>query len=199
MPRLPKEQSNPGLVPVMERELNIDLTGQVDFMDACGKLVELGFNEEDIGLVMGVVLQGKPISLKRWEYWKRKVPEFKKFLQGARGKVLNYAVAKLIRSACGYDYSERKCKYTETWDEEKGEYVKGEIQVEESVKHKHPDPRSLIFLICNLDREGWKATTKTETENKTINLTLDGKATANQIAQLAGGLMKKKQIATEQK
>jgi len=181
---------------ILEHEMNIDPAHQFDLVKILGKMTELGINEADIGLVLGIALQGKPIDRSRISYWMAKYPQLKKYIGDSRRKVLHYALMKLVRRACGYDYTEKVFKYTITTDPETGKRTSSPYEVTEHFKHSKPDTKALLFLICNLDNENWKNINKTDFDNRSVNLNFDGKATAKQIEALAGKLYgrKKKRI-----
>ena len=173
---------------ILENELNVDCNQQFDFVRVMGQLSSMGVNDTDIGLVLGVALQGEPIDRSKISFFKAKYPQLKKYKADARNKVKQYAIAKLIRLACGYDYQEKQLKYKVLIKEDGTQEMHGVAEVTENIKHRPPDRGALIFLICNLDST-WKSVTKaSEVDARSITFQLDGRANSREIAKLAGKL-----------
>ena len=144
------------------------------YIEMAARLKAAGCSIEDIGVIFG-------FSESTIKAWARSYPAFKKAIDEGRKLAGKYVLAQAFRAACGYDYEE----WNEKFDKEGNSLGK-------SVFHKHaePNPKLIMWLMCNLSPEEWKSEHKITVQNdQNINVKLDGKIASEQIMRLAGKLV----------
>lgn len=147
------------------------------YCDIAGRLKAAGFSLEDIGYAFGV---SKTLISK----WMKIHPSFKEALEDGKEVARSHVVATAFMAACGYDYDESNEKFDSA----------GELK-ETSVFHKHqaPNPKLIMWLLCNLSPETWKSEHKILVEkDDTVHVKLDGKMASKQIEELADKLFSDK-------
>lgn len=143
------------------------------YVEMAARLKAAGFSNEDIGYAFGM----DRVTIQKWA---TKHPQFKRALEEGRNVSKSYVVAKALKAACGYDY-----------DESNEKFDKNGNSLGISVFHKHqaPNPKLIMWLLCNLSPEEWKSEHKILVgKEETIHVKLDGKMASKQIEQLAGKL-----------
>lgn len=150
-----KKRGAPSKVKVEEVDLSINgIT-----LDQIEKLAQFGLTDAQISQVL-------KISEASLNNYKKQFPEFYEVLK--RGKIVaDLEVYKsLFKSACGYEYTERKVKYEPAPSvirnpnynpKKKGskEFIPNPdkkpilVEVNETVKHVQPNPTSIIFWSIN--------------------------------------------------
>lgn len=154
------------------------------YVEIAAKLRAAGFSLEDVGYAFGF----KKGTI---DSWSRSHPQFKRALEDGKEIAKSHVVAKAFKAACGYEYED----YNEKWEPNK---ESGELelkQVSKFKKHQPPNPKLIMWLLCNLSPEQWKSEHKILIENeKHITVKLDGKVASKQIAALAGKLLDEPEI-----
>lgn len=111
-----------------------------------------GFTDEQLASLFG-------FSVGVIDYWKREHAEFQKAVRDGRWAFDSNRVQKsLAARACGYDLTEKTYEYRINY--ETGEREK--VLVKEVTKHVPPDPTSIIFWLCNRQKEHWRREVKHE-------------------------------------
>ncbi len=155
------------------------------YVEMAARLTAAGFSLKDIGYAFG--MSARTIST-----WSEKHPQFKRALEEGRSVAKSHVVAKALKAACGYEYTETNEKYypSKTDTDDDGSPVM--ILKDRSVfnKHQAPNPKLIMWLLCNLDPDTWKSEHKILVgKEETIHIKLDGKMASKQIEALAGKLM----------
>lgn len=160
------------------------------YIEMAGKLKAAGFTLDDIAYVFSM-------SKSTISEWEKKHPLFKAAIDEGKQVAKTEILARAFRAACGYDYEESNEKFDE----------KGVLE-SRSVFHKHcpPNPKLIMWLVCNLSPDEWKSEHKILVDHEdTVHVKLDGVAASKQIESLAGKLFgtkdtkKKTIIETEAK
>lgn len=158
-------------------EINPGSKFKKEYVEMAARLKACGFSNEDIAWAFGV-------SKSAINTWQNKYSQFRKALEGGREVAKGHLVAKAFMAAAGYDYVESNEKYDKD----------GNLK-ERSVFHKHqaPNPKLVMWLLCNLAPEEWRSEHKITVErDDTTRVVLDGKIASKQIDALVGKLMKPK-------
>lgn len=160
-----------------ESELHILTKFKPEFAEVAARLVAAGFTEHDLGYTFGV-------SQKTIQDWKVKYPAFKEACKDGREMVRKRLVAAAIQQAIGYEFHDKNVKTRPN----------GAVESSEFIKHQTGNANLLMWILCNLARQDgdyeWQAAKNTEVaENKTLNVTIDGKVASDQISRLAGKLL----------
>lgn len=152
-----------------------------EFAELAERLAASGATEMDIAYIFGTTTY----NLRNW---KRNNPDFAKAIN--RGKQLTkaYLIAKGMKAAAGYDWTEEKQKFVV---DAEGKPT-GNIEVIKTKKHQPSDGKLLMFMVSALDRQlggdNWVA--KQFVENKTeknVNIrVIDGQKIAEQFDKLSG-------------
>jgi len=182
------------LIPVESKMLGekVQTSGKVvkwdvSFLETATRLVAAGMTEKEVGYFLGV-------KLKDIRSWKRKYPLFKKACLKGRELAKNYLIARMIKTAAGYDYVEKNVKIKYKKDKETGKMIEQPAEVSEFHKHQKADPALLVFALTNMSRQlkdeiPWLSQHRIQVdENKTVNIKLSGKVISEQIDRLAGAL-----------
>ena len=149
------------------------------FVEIVAKLKSMGFTNADIAYTLGV----HPSTIQSWQ---KMYPELAQAIKDGRENAIIQLVAKSMRLAAGYDYVEENEKYVK--DKKTGEEVLKERSIFK--KHQPPNPKMLMFLLCNMDPENWTSEHKIEVnQNDIVSVKLDGNIARKQIEQLAGKLL----------
>lgn len=143
-------------------------------VEVAARLKAAGFSNEDIGYAFG-------LSRSTIQQWVKKYPQFERAIKEGKAVAKNHIVAKAFRVASGYEYEESNEKY-----DKEGKLVSRSV----FNKHQPPNPKIIMWLLCNLEPETWKSEHKilVEKENN-ITVKLDGKIASKQIETLAGKLL----------
>lgn len=92
-------------------------------------------------------------------YWLREHTEFHNAVKNGRWDFDSGKVQKsLAARACGYDITERTYEYR--MNEETG--IREKVLTREVTKHVPPDPTSIIFWLCNRQKDHWRREVKHE-------------------------------------
>jgi len=146
-----------------------------EYVEMAARLKACGFSNEDIAWAFGV-------SKSAITSWQNKYSQFRKAIEEGRDVAKGHLVAKAFMAACGYDYVESNEKYD----------AEGNL-VGRSVfnKQQPPNPKLVMWLLCNLDPDNWRSEHKITVEHDdTTRVVLDGKIASKQIDALAGKLLK---------
>ena len=153
-----------------------------EYADIACRLAAAYFNEQDIAYALGV-------SLSTIHNWKHKYPGFKAACEDGRREQKKRLVARAMKQAMGYTFTEYNNKQILDCD---GSVLKTEVS--EFHRENPGNERLLVFLLCNLDRqlgdEEWKSVSKVEVdESRHVKIVIDGKAAKEQIKRLSGELL----------
>ena len=151
------------------------------YCEIAGRLKASGFSLEDVAYALGM-------SLSTIRTWQNKHPLFKRAIEDGKEVAKSYVLAQAFKAACGYDYEERNEKYDAAG-----------VLKETSVfkKEMPPNPKLIMWLLCNMDKEHWQSEHKITVESeRNINVRLDGKIASAQIEKLAGRLLDEPQRRT---
>lgn len=188
------ETANTQGAPVVSEEFQVEIDNDVpeargrklaeyrtDYADIACRLTAAGFNEQDVAYTLGV-------SLNSIKYWKHKFASFKAACEDGRREQKKRIVARAMKTALGYTYTEKNIK--RTFDKE-GNVIRREES--EFQKENPGNERLLVFLLCNIDRQlddkEWTSVSKVEVdESRSVKIVVDGKSAREQIARLAGEL-----------
>ena len=149
------------------------------YIEMAARLKAAGMSNADIALIFGF----SPSTIKDWQ---KKHPLFKKAIEEGKDVAQKYVLAQAFRAACGYDYEECNEKFD----------AEGNLK-EKSVFHKKapPNPKLIMWLLCNMDKDNWKSEHKITVQNdKNVTVHLDGKIAGDQIQKLAGRLLDNKPV-----
>ena len=144
------------------------------YIEMAAKLKAAGFSNADIAYTFGM----NPGTIQTWI---KKHPGFARAIKEGKGVAASYVVSKAFKSACGYEYEEENIKY-----DKDGEVVGRSV----FKKHQAPNPKLIMWLLCNLEPDTWKSEHKILVEqDKHITIKLDGNMASKQIERLAGKLL----------
>jgi hypothetical protein len=154
---------------------------KLEYADIACRLRAADFTEQDVAYALGV-------SNGTIQSWKRKHESFKRALDDGRREQKKRIVARAMKAALGYNYTERNVK--RSYDRN-GSL----IRTDESEFHKEQpgNERLLVFLLTNIDRQlgdkEWQSVNKVEVdESKHVKIVVSGKDAKEQIERLAGEL-----------
>ena len=152
-----------------------------EYADIACRLKAAGFSDQDVAYTIGV-------SASTIAAWKRKHEGFKSACEDGKREQKKRIVARAMKQALGYNYTEKNIK--RTYDKE-GNVIRREES--EFQKENPGNERLLVFLLTNIDRqlgdEEWKSVNKVEVdESRSVKITVDGKSAKEQIKRLAGEL-----------
>ena len=143
-------------------------------IEVAKKLKEAGFSNADIGWAFG-------LSKSTIQDWIKKYPQFQRAIEDGREAAVGHIVAKAFRTAAGYEYEESNEKYDKNGNLKERSVFK---------KHQTPNPKIIMWLLCNLDPDNWKSEHKILVEqDKQVTIRLDGNVASKQIEALAGKLL----------
>jgi hypothetical protein len=146
-----------------------------DYVEQAAKMRAAGFSLKDLGYVFGVDQQ----TIRKWG---KKHVQFQRALDEGKEVAKSYVVSKALKAACGYEYEESNEKYDKNGNPAGRSVFK---------KHQPPNPKLIMWLLCNFDPDVWKSEHKIQiARDETIHVKLDGKMASKQIEQLAGRLLK---------
>lgn len=153
-----------------------------EYADIACRLAAAYFTEQDIAYALGV-------SLSTIQTWKRNYSTFKRACEDGRREQKKRLVARAMKQACGYKYTEFNVKEILN--------PAGEVLKREKSEFHRENPgneRLLVFLLCNLDRQlkddEWHATNRVEVEEtKSVTINIDGHHARDQIKKLSGDLL----------
>lgn len=144
------------------------------YIEMAAKLRAAGFTLEDIGYAFGM-------SKSTITAWAKKHPQFKRALEEGKNIAKSHLVAKALKAACGYEYTEVNEKY-----DGDGKLMGKSI----FKKHQPPNPKLVMWLLCNFSPDEWKSEHKIQiARDETIHVKLDGRMASKQIEALAGRLL----------
>ena len=167
-----------------------------EFVELAARLKAAGFSDTDLAYTFNVNKQTVTS-------WKERYPQFKLACDEGKDIAVKYLVAKGLRAAVGYDYTDYNEKYTtvDVVDEDgKPTGETKEVLKERSVfkKSMAPNPSLLIFMLANLKPDDWQSVHKIQVDkNENINIQIDGKIVSKQIDELAGRLIGKPENVKE--
>jgi len=149
-----------------------------EYAEMASRLIAAGFTRKSLGYLLGVCSD-------TIDNWRTKYPEFAAAYTEGKSGQLKRLIAKGLLEAAGYDYETSK---TKTIHDAEGNLVKTETT---TFKNKQPANHNLLmFILCNIDRQlgsdDWRSKHTLEVDNKTLNVTIDGKIVNEQIERLAG-------------
>ena len=124
------------------------------YVDLAARYTAAGYDVKDLAFLLGV----EPATVGTW---RKRYPQFRKALEQGRDIAVSHLVAKGIRAAGGYDYTEVKQEFTFNKDGEK-KMTKEVIQK----KHKDPNAALLTFFLMNMAPKHFKELKKVEIETK---------------------------------
>lgn len=154
-------------------------------VEIAARLKAAGFSNEDIGYAFG-------LSKSTIQTWIKKYPQFERAINEGKEVAKNHIVAKAFRTAAGYEYEESNEKYDKEGNLKERSVFK---------KHQPPNPKIIMWLLCNLEPDRWKSEHKILVEqDKQVIVRLDGNVASKQIEALAGKLLdvpKRKVIESE--
>lgn len=149
------------------------------FVEITAKLKSMGFTNQDIAYTLGVA-QSTLMT------WSKKYPELAEAIKDGKENSIIKLVAKSIRLATGYDYVDEN----EKWKPNKNTGELELVEVSKFKKHQPPNPKMLMFLLCNMDPDNWRSEHKIEVNhNDMVSVKLDGNIARAQIESLAGKLL----------
>ena len=153
------------------------------YVEITAKLKSIGFSEEDIAYTLGV----SPLTIGNW---KKDYPQFLAAIEDGKENAITKLVAKSIRLAAGYDYVDENEKYVV---DKNGDLKLKEVS--KFKKHQPPNPKMLMFLLCNMDPDNWRSEHKIEVNhNDHMTVKLDGTLASKQIETLAGKLLDNRKV-----
>lgn len=165
--------------PVEDRNLSKNAKYDTKFVEIAAKLKSVGFTNADISYALSV---GRD-TIQRWA---RDFPEFFNALEDGKENQVIKLVAKALRIASGYEYED----VNEKW---KPNPETGELELVEVSKFKKsqpPNPKMVMFLLCNMDPDNWRSEHKIEVNHTDhVSVKLDGTVARKQIETLAGKLL----------
>lgn len=194
IPETESTQINPANPPVSE-EIEVTIDNDVpetkfrhqpeyrtEYADIACRLKAADFTDQDVAYALGV-------SLSTIASWKYKYESFKRACEDGRREQKKRIVARAMKMALGYRYTEKNVKHSYDKD--------GNLtRTEESEFHKENtgNERLLVFMLINMDRQlkdnEWQASNKIEvTESKSVSINIDGKSAKEQIKRLSGDLL----------
>ncbi len=155
---------------------------RTEYCDIACRLKAAYFNDQDVAYALGV-------SLSTIQGWKRKYDNFKRAVEDGRREQKKRLVARAMKMAMGYSFTEKNEKLTYDKDDN---VIKRETS--QFDKECPGNERLLVFLLCNLDRQlddnEWKAANKVELDDTaSVTINIDGKAAKEQIKKLSGDLL----------
>lgn len=155
------------------------------FVKLAARLKASGFTDEDLAYVFNV----KPRTV---ESWRERYPQFKRACDNGKEMAAAYLVSQGIRAASGYEYEEETIKYVTVQgeDSEPQEIVKERTV---TTKYQKPDGQLLMFLLSNFSGGKYRHIRNVEVDHREtrLNINLVGQLEADNIARLAGKLVKK--------
>lgn len=111
--------------------------------DFCSKC---GYTNKQLADLFGITTFGV-------EFWLREHEEFNRAIRNGRWDFDSGRVQKsLATRACGYDITERTFEWRT--NEETG--LREKVVTREVTKHIPPDPTSIIFWLCNRQKDHWR-------------------------------------------
>ena len=178
-----KPRKSEGWKRIGDKITDVDIHPQSKFdtkyVEIIAKLKSMGFTYQDIAYTLGV-------STTAIQGWIKSYPEVKAALADGKENAIAKLVAKSIRLAAGYDYVEENEKYVV--NKETGEQELKEVS--KFKKHQAPNPKMLMFLLCNMDPDNWRSEHKIEVNHLDhVTVKLDGNIARKQIESLAGKLV----------
>ncbi len=146
------------------------------FVEMAARLKACGFSHADLAYAMGVA--DSTIAA-----WAKKHEQFYRALNEGKDIAKSHLVAKAFKAAGGYEYEEENIKYN----------AEGQVTGRSIYKkHQTPNPKLIMWLLCNMSPDEWKSEHKILVENnETMHVRLDGKMASKQIEALAGKLLAK--------
>lgn len=109
------------------------------------KLALLGMTNKEMAQVLG-------ITIKTFESWIIKVPEFYKAITAGRTEADTEVAASLYKAATGFEYDEKRWERRPVINPQTGEKEYQMVLVETTRKMVNPNPTSMIFWLKNRTR-----------------------------------------------
>jgi hypothetical protein len=154
------------------------------------QLTACGLSVPEIAKIVGV----SKMTIGRW---RKEHPSLENAVNDGKKVARAYLVAKGMRAAGGYEYTEETVEYKQKPDKD-GNIVEYPAVRTVYRRHQPSNPSLLLAMLWNIDRQlgdkDWLMkpadSVKKFGGDKTVNLILDGKVAADKIDELAGKLLK---------
>ena len=112
-------------------------------------MAQLGFTDEQMAKEFGV-------SRSTLSRWKEDYPEFAEILKENKAIADKQVVDSLFKRANGFEYVETHIEGIDSGKDENGNQIISNRKIKQIKKTVLPDPTSMIFWLCNRDKENWQ-------------------------------------------